>query len=149
MYIVPAWLTCAIFKDWECVRVRMCHCGCVPNIIHTHCTMNQSWVGCHSTAIPPAGSQVMIPYRHNPIKPKIIQSMLWHCSRLVIISNPRMVPAFKQDGYYPIYDARNVSICHFILVEKKDPENWSSFSLLLVLLSLEACSRVLSWEMLQ
>jgi len=120
-----------------------------PNIIHTHCTLNQSWVGCHSTAIPPAGSQVMIPYRHNPIKPKIIQSMLWHCSRLVIISNPRMVPAFKQDGYYPIYDARNVSICHFILVEKKDPENWSSFSLLLVLLSLEACSRVLSWEMLQ
>ena len=49
----------------------------------------------------------MIPYRHSPIK--IIQSMLWHCSRLVIISNPRMVPAFKQDGYYPIYDARNVS----------------------------------------
>ena len=34
-----------------------------------------------------------------------------------------MVPAFKQDGYYPIYDARNVSICHFILVEKKDLEN--------------------------
>ena len=116
---VPAWLTCAIFKDWECVRVRMCHCGCVPNIIHTHCTLKQSWVGCHSTAIPPAGSQVMIPYRHNPIKPKIIQSMLWHCSRLVIISNPRMVPAFKQDGYYPIYDARNVSIRHFILFEKR------------------------------
>jgi hypothetical protein len=37
-----------------------------------------------------------------------------------------MVPTFKQDGYYPIYmnDARNVSIRHFILVEKeKDPEN--------------------------
>jgi hypothetical protein len=40
-------------------------------------------------------------------------------------------------------DARNVSIRHFILVEKeKDPENWSSFSLLLVqVLSVESCSR--------